>query len=128
MCIYIGQNWIHKRLYLGHQMSKRSYKPHQRLVFNWEESLHTIYLLEPIDYVGGIRLGYMYMCALLNSCIVYLLSIYIWKSLKVIEIWIFWHLFPTGTVGAKVLDLWYSWGFYAPLKKHQPRTQKPNGK
>lgn len=33
-------------------MSKRSYKPHQRLVFNWEESLHTIYLLEPIDYVG----------------------------------------------------------------------------
>lgn len=42
-------------------MSKRSYKPHQRLVFNWEESLHTIYLLEPIDYVGGIRL-YVYVC------------------------------------------------------------------
>lgn len=41
-----------------------------------KKSLHIIYLLEPIDYVGVLS-WLIRMCALLNSCIVYLLSIYI---------------------------------------------------
>lgn len=67
-----------------------------------KNSLHIIYLLEPIDYVGVLS-WLIRMCALLNSCIVYLLSIYIkeLESNKIVKI-----LTPVSygyTIGAKVL-------------------------